>query len=356
MRSAYGGSVVGPEPFGSTPDGTPVHRWVLDDGRLAIAVLDLGATVQALHVPDGAGERADVVLGFDEPAGYLDPPVTFAGAVVGRYANRIAGGTFELDGARHRVPVNDRGNALHGGPDGYHRRTWQVEPAGTGALRCRLTSPDGDQGFPGRLDVEVTYTLPGNGRVVIEYRAACDRPTVVNLTQHTYFALDGLDVLNRHHLLQVHADRYTPLTRDLIPTGELAPVEGTPFDLREPRPVADVVAALARRDPAAGHLDGVDHNFVVGDPAPQVRPVCALTGGGSGRRLEVASTEPGVQVYTAGTMRGPWIGKGGRPIRPCAGVALETQHFPDSPNRPGFPSTRLDPGRQLHSRTEWQFS
>lgn len=330
-----------PEIFGSMPDGTPVHRWWLDDGTLAIAVLDLGATVQSLLVPDASGHRDDVTLGFDNPAGYLAVPGPYAGSVVGRIANRIDGGAFQLDGVRYRVPPNEGGHALHGGPDGYDRRLWQVAPAGEGALSCRLVSPAGDQGFPGRLEIEVRYSLPGDARVVIEYRIVTDAPTVVNLTQHAYFALDGLDASTRDHVLQVHADRYTPTRPDNLPTGEIAAVEGTRFDLRTPLPV--------------NRAGSIDHNFVVGEVTAAVKPMAVLSGPRSGRRLEVRSTEPAVQVFTATELVGDWTGKGGRPIRPSAGIALETQHFPDSPNQPGFPSTRLDPGRPFTSRTEWVF-
>jgi aldose 1-epimerase len=339
------------EPFGTRSDGTPVNRWRLDDGTLALAVLDLGAVIQTLEVPDRTGRRDDVALGFDDAAGYEQLPQLYFGAVVGRFANRIAGGRFSLDGEEFQVPPNELGNALHGGPGGFHGRIWTVEPVEGHGLRCSLLSPDGDQGFPGALAVEVTYRLLPGAILRVEYRAKTDRPTVLNLTQHTYFALDGLDAGTDGQVLQLPADRYTPTTRpSLIPTGEIAPVEGTPLDLREPVTVGQVVSAVE---------GGIDHNWVLGDPLPAdapLRPAGSLYAPASGRRIDVSTTEPAIQVFSASAIQGDWIGKGGRPIVPGAGICLETQHFPDSPNWPDFPSTRLDPGGVYASVTEFRFS
>ncbi|MFI7585651.1 aldose epimerase family protein [Spongisporangium articulatum] len=352
-------ATVGAELFGHTEAGQAVHRWRLDDGELAIGVLDLGAIVHTLEVPDRNGVRADVVVGFDSPAGYLTEPPMYAGAVVGRYANRIADGVFAVDGRTYEIPPNEGPNVLHGGRDGFHRRMWNVEGFGEAGLRCVLISPDGDQGFPGELTVEVTYELLPGRRVRIDYRATSDRPTVLNLTQHTYFALDGTGEhgpdSNEEHLLQVPARAYTPTGPGQIPTGTIESVEGTPLDLRQARRIGDVVKALE----AVGRPGGVDHNFVLGPTLPAtgtLRPAGTLSAPGSGRRLDVFTNQPAVQVFTASAQEGPWIGKGAVPIGPASGVCLETQHYPDAPNQEHFPSTRLDPGQVFDSVTEWRFS
>jgi len=328
----------------------------MDDGEVAVSVLSLGGTIQSLLVPDSAGGRVDVVLGFDDVAGYENTK-TFAGAVVGRLANRLSDARFTLDGVEYRVTPNEGTTTLHGGPGGFHRKLWQIEPhadADAEGLRLRLVSPDGDQGFPGRLEVTVDYLLvPGQRCLRIDYRAHTDRPTVVNLTQHAYFNLAGsLPVGSATsptldgHLLQVDAAHYTPVDGRLLPSGEEAHTVGTSFDLREPRPL-DFLS--------------LDHNLILGDgrPVPAGQPLrraAALEHPESGQRMEVLTTEPGIQVYTGGGLDGSEVGKGGVAYQKGAAVCLETQHFPDAPNHPEFPTTTLRPRETYRSRTEWRFT
>ncbi|MBA9004203.1 MULTISPECIES: aldose epimerase family protein [Thermomonospora] len=310
--------------FGVAPGGEPVERHVLANGRLRVAVLSYGATIQRLEVADGA----NVVLGLDTLEDYLHRSRYF-GAVVGRYGNRIARARFTLDGIEHRLPANDGEHSLHGGVRGFDKRVWRVESAGPEEITLSLLSPDGEEGYPGTLRVRVRYLLDGDA-LRIEYRAVADAPTVVNLTNHSYFNLAGAGDV-RGHLVRIDADRYLPVDEGKIPTGELAPVAGTPFDFTAP----------ARVD---ARLDGrYDHCFVL-------RGGATVTDPGSGRSMEVTTTEPGVQFYTGHMLDGR-----ATPYGPFAGLCLETQHFPDSPNRPGFPSTVLRPGREYVSSTTYLF-
>lgn len=310
--------------FGVTPEGEKVERHVLDNGRLRVAVLTYGATVQRLEVADGT----DVVLGLDTLEDYLRRSRYF-GAVVGRYGNRIARGRFTLDGTEYRLPVNDGENSLHGGVRGFDKRVWRVESAGPAELLLSLVSPDGEEGYPGELTASVRYVLDGD-TLRLEYRATTDAPTVVNLTNHSYFNLaGGGDV--RGHVVTMEADRYLPVDEGKIPTGELAPVAGTPFDFTVP---SRVDARLGGR---------YDHCYVL-----QGR--VTVTDPGSGRSMEVTTTEPGVQFYT-----GHMLGGDGAPYGPFAGLCLETQHFPDAPNRPAFPSPVLRPGEERVSTTGYRF-
>ncbi|MFI0897385.1 aldose epimerase family protein [Streptomyces sp. NPDC020983] len=347
-------------PFGTAPGGETVHRWTLrSPSGVSAEVLTYGATLHSLRVPDGQGTAADIVLGLPGTAEYASEQ-PFLGAVVGRYANRIAHGRFTLDGAVHRVPANDRGHALHGGPDGFHRRLWSARPGprtddGTVSVVLGLHSPDGDMGFPGALDVSVTYTLDAGGTLALDYRAATDRPTVVNLTHHAYFNLAGAgsgDVLG--HVLALDAASYLPVDPGAIPLGPPEPVAGTPFDFTGPRPIGDRIAADHAQLAAAG---GYDHCYVL-DPAPvpgALRRAARVDDPGSGRRMAVWTTEPGLQLYTGNNLDGTHRGPQGAAYTRHTGVCFETQHFPDSPNRPAYPSTVLRPGAAHHSRTEFRF-
>ncbi|WP_037572008.1 aldose epimerase family protein [Phaeacidiphilus oryzae] len=352
LRSAPRPSLLRTE-FGRAPDGTPVDRWVLDNGAgIRAAVLTYGAVLHELTVPDGSGgDPRNVVLNLPTVGEYAEHSPYF-GAVVGRYANRIAHGRFELDGTAYQVPVNDRGHALHGGPEGYDRRVWTAHPTDGGrsdrvALRLELHSPHLDMGFPGALDVSVVYTLDRRGTLSVDYRAATDRPTVVNLTQHTYFNLAGAgsgEVLG--HRLAVDAEHYLPVDEDAIPLGPLARTAGTRFDFAgpEPRPIA------------AHDGDGYDHCWALTPVRDGVlRRAARLREPDSGRRLEVWTTEPGIQVYTANGLDGTLRGPDGRAYGRFGAVCLETQRFPDSPNRPEYPSAVLRPGEVFESRTEFRF-
>ncbi|MCF4138150.1 galactose mutarotase [Streptomyces sp. Tue 6430] len=319
------------EHFGTLSDGTPVHRWTLERAGVRVRVLSYGGIVQSVEVPDRSGHVTDVVLGFAGLDGYVTHPEPYLGALVGRYANRIARARFTLDEVTYALEPNNGPNSLHGGARGFDKRVWDVEPVAHG-LRLSRVSPHGEEGFPGRLEVTATYTLDASGALRLVYEAVTDEPTVVNLTNHSYFDLSGTGGTGGHEL-RLAASRYTPVDDDLIPTGEQADVAGTRFDFRAAREVGG----------------GLDHNFVL-DKGLTDGPVevAELYDPASGRVLTVATTEPGIQVYTADHL--------GEPFGPGAGVALETQHFPDSPNRPEFPSTALRPDEVYRSETVYGFS
>ncbi|MGW0484246.1 aldose epimerase family protein [Nonomuraea sp. NPDC003214] len=309
--------------FGTLPSGEPVERHELSSGRLRAAVLSYGAILQTLEV---AG--VNVVLGLPTLDDYLTRSRYF-GAVVGRYGNRIARGRFTLDGTEHTLPVNNGPNSLHGGVDGFDRRAWTVADVTGSSITLTLTSPDGDQGYPGTLTASVTYTLDGDA-LRLDYAAETDAPTVLNLTNHSYFNLaGGGDVLG--HVVRIAADHYLPVDDSKIPTGERAPVKGTVFDFTTPHAVGERFGGA------------YDHCYVLDGGVTVVEPV-------SGRTMEVTTTEPGVQFYAGGMLDGV-----ATPFGPHAGLCLETQHFPDSPNQPGFPSTVLRPGERHASSTTYAF-
>ncbi|MET8851478.1 aldose epimerase family protein [Amycolatopsis sp. NPDC004625] len=341
--------------FFGRADGTDVHRHTLGrPGGLTVRVLDYGGVVQSLDAPDRDGRPANVVLGFPDLAGYVannrpEADRVFLGAVIGRFANRIAGGTFTLDGVQYRVPQNNGKNSLHGGPAGFDTRVWaaaEVRDADGVALRLTLVSPDGDQGYPGRLDTEVTYRLDARDRLRITYRATTDAPTVVNLTNHTYWNLAGEGTGDVHeHWLELAASRYCPTGDDLIPAGAPVPVEGTPFDFRRATPIG---ARLGEPDPQLVIGHGYDHNWVLDDGAPFAARAWDPA---SGRLLTMRTTEPGLQFYSGNHLTADLPGTGGRPYHRGAGFALEAQHFPDSPNRPDFPAAVLRPGEVYRQET-----
>lgn len=317
-------------------------------------ITNYGGIVMALHAPDREGRVEDVVLGFDALQGYFGPH-PFFGALIGRYANRIAQGRFRLDDRDYVLARNDGTNHLHGGPRGFDKVVWGAELLGTKgepALRLRHRSEDGEEGYPGTLTASVTYTVTENDELRIDYTAVTDRATVVNLTHHSYFNLAGRgDILS--HELFIDADRYTPVDKGLIPTGELRAVFGTPFDFREPRPIG---ARVLDADPQLRGAGGYDHNFVLVPADAGLRLAARVYEPRSGRVMEVWTTEPGLQLYTGNGLDGSLRGKNGTPIDRYAGLCLETQHFPDSPNQPSFPSTRLNPGEEYASQTIYRFS
>ncbi|MDT0320567.1 aldose epimerase family protein [Streptomyces millisiae] len=342
------------ETFGHLPDGTRVDRWTLARGGTRLAVLSYGGIVQRLETPDRHGRTANVSLGFATLEPYLTA-TTYFGALIGRYGNRIAGGRFTLDGTTHQLPLNDGPNSLHGGNAGFDKRVWEITPAGPAALTLHRVSPDGEMGYPGTLDVTVTYTLTDDGDFRIDYAATTDAPTVVNLTNHTYFNLAGEgtgSILD--HRLEIAAARYTPVDATLIPTGELASVSGTPFDFRRGKPVGQ---DIRRGHPQLGHGKGFDHNLVL-DKGVTRRPGHAATlhHPASGRTMTLATTEPGVQFYSGNFLDGALVGTTGNAYRQSDGLCLETQHYPDSPNQPHFPSTVLRPGQTYRSSTVHAFT
>ncbi len=337
------------ESAGRLKDGTAVEAIVLTNAKgVSARILTYGATLQSLIAPDRAGKRADIVLGYDDVATYESRPNYF-GVTVGRYANRIAGGRFTLDGTAYQLTQNDKTNSLHGGTAGFDKRIWQVAEVKSGptaSVRLTLTSPDGDQGYPGALTVAVTYALNETGDLTIAFDAATTKPTIVNMTNHAIFNLSGEGAPGGtvQHRLTVPATRYTPVDARLIPTGELRAVQGTVFDFRKARLIADGIRD--GRDEQIRLGQGYDHNFVL-DKGPSDTPELAarLEDGATGRVLEVLSTEPGIQFYTGNFLDGTYVGKQGHLYRMGDGIALEPQKFPDSPNQPTFASARVDPGK-----------
>ena len=343
------------EPFGRTPDGREVTACTLRNAPgTEVRVLTYGCVITSLRVPDRSGALADVVLGYDTLEGYLKLNPYF-GAVVGRCANRVAGGQFTLRGRTYQLPVNDGPNHLHGGPGGFDKLLWAATPSrDTAAVGLFRTSPDGEEGYPGNLSTTITYTLTDADQLLVHYHATTDQPTPVNLTQHSYFNLAGEgagDVLG--HELTIHAERYTPVNATQIPTGELAGVEGTPFDFRTP------IRIGARIHDPHGQLlvgDGYDQNFVLNRTGLGLQPAARVTEPRSGRVLDVATTQPGMQFYSANRLDGSIVGKRGHVYGRRSGFCLETQHFPDSPNHPAFPSVILNPGDEYSHTTVFTFS
>jgi len=349
------------KPFGKISGGREAHLFTLRNARGAsVDLTEFGATVVRLSVPDRHGTLADVVLGFDSVDGYARIPGPYFGATIGRYGNRIGGARFTLDGKTYELAGNNTpaGMAcnLHGGPNGFDKVMWRPESPIEGpepSIRMTYRSPDGEEGFPGNLEVAVTFTLRSDNTLRIEYTATTDRTTHVNLTNHSYFNLSGegeRTILG--HILTVNAGRYTPVSPGLIPTGELAAVEDTPFDFRAPHTIGD---RIERANEQLRYASGYDHNFVLDHPAGQLALAATVLEPQSGREMEVLTTEPGVQFYSGNFLDGTLVGKNGHAYSHRSGFCLETQHFPDTPNQPNFPSTILRPGETYRSTTEYRF-
>ena len=336
-----------------------MHGLNLANARgVRVRILTYGAIVQSICVPDRYGTLADVVLGYPDLAGYLTDQ-SFCGAVVGRYANRIAGGRFVLDGRRFALAQNDRGNSLHGGPRGFGKQLWSVEDlreGPSGSVTLHYVSPDGEEGYPGTLSTTATYALDGEGRLDLTLEAETDRPTIVNLTGHSYFNLageaSGASALD--HQLYLNAERFTPVDRDLIPTGVLASVAGTPFDFRRPTLVGERIGDSSDEQMLFGH--GYDHNFVLADGvSTDARLAARVEESSSGRVLELWTNQPGVQFYSGNFLGGGAPGKGGSVYRPRDALALEPQLFPDTPNQPSFGSAELHPGQRYRNLISYRF-
>jgi aldose 1-epimerase len=338
--------------FGDMPDGTKVEIYTLEEGVLKARIMTYGARLVSLEVPDRSGKVADIVLGYDNLAGYTADPKSYFGSIVGRYGNRIAHATFSLDGKRYQLPANDGVNTLHGGILGFDKLVWQGHEIPHG-VELTLVSKDGDQGFPGTLTARVRYTLEPHA-LKIEYFATTDKDTVLNLTNHSYFNLAGEgqgDILK--HLVMIPADRYTPVDSGLIPTGELAPVAGTPLDFHK------ATAIGARIDDNNEQLKlgrGYDHNYVLNEKMGTLQEAARVTEPTTGRVLTVETTQPGVQFYSGNFLDGTLHGKQGHVYALRTGFCLETQHFPDSPNHPKFPTSELKPGQTYHEVTVFKFS
>ena len=351
--------------FGRLPDGRQVDVYRLTNANgIELQVTNYGGIILSLKTPDVDGEFDDIALGFDSLEAYLSDEYRQAnpyfGAIIGRYGNRIAGGQFSIDGDTYSLATNDGNNHLHGGDQGFDKVLWQAEPfeneAGIG-LVLRYTSEDGEEGYPGKLETEVTYTLTDDDELMVDYRAVTDKATPVNLTQHSYFNLkgEGSDTILDHQLM-INAPEFTPVNDSLIPTGELRAVEGTPFDFTQATAIGERIDQDNEQLEFGG---GYDHNFVLARDnaeADELVVAARVWEPQSGRMVEIATTEPGIQFYSGNFLNGDLTGKQGEAYEHRSGFALETQHFPDSPNQEAFPSTILEPGDTYRSRTVYRFS
>jgi len=342
--------------YGTTTNGLPIDEYTLTNAHgMVVKIITYGGIITAAHVPDRDGNFANVILGFNNLADYETKSPYFS-AITGRYANRIANARFTLGGVEYKVPVNDGINSLHGGLKGFDKQVWTAReiPSDEIGLELSYLSKDGEEGYPGNLDVKVTYTLTNNNELRIDYRATTDKATVVNLTNHAYFNLKGEGTGSIYdHIVTLNADRYTPVDENLIPTGELAPVNGTPFDFRQPKAI---LTNLRSGHPQIVRGRGYDHNFVL-NFTDRTQPGLAahVSEPVSGRTLEVLTTEPGIQLYTGNFIDATLVGSSGAVYRQGDGFCLETQHFPDSPNQPSFPSTTLQPGAVYQTTTIFKF-
>jgi aldose 1-epimerase len=343
-------------PFGTTKDGAAVRLYTVTNGNGAtIKFMSCGGVIAEINVPDREGHLGNVVLGFTNVADY-EAKSPYFGGLIGRYANRIAAGKFSLDGADYQVSVNNGPNMLHGGAKGFDKVIWDVKPLESGAgAELDYTSKDGEMGFPGTLTVKVTYTWTNENELTIDYRATTDKATVVNLTSHSYFNLAGEGSGSiENHLLKINADAVTAVDGTGIPTGEIRPVVGTPFDFRNSLPIG---ARIRSNDPQLINGRGFDHNWVLNGVKPDaVTEDAVLYDPSSGRMLTVSSDQPGLQFYTGNFLDGSTYGTSGHEYRQGDGLCLEPQHFPDSPNHADFPSTRLDPGQKYHAVMVFKFS
>ncbi len=334
--------------FGGLEDGRTADLFTLTNSSgMIVRITNYGGIITSIHVPDKNGNSENVVLGFDNLDQYLDDHPYF-GALIGRYGNRIAGGTFELDGNVYQLPVNDGNNQLHGGDGGYHSVLWDAEIINENQLKLTYFSPDGEEGFPGNLQVTVIYSLTPENELRIDYEAETDKTTHVNLTNHAYFNLSGdlsSDILD--HLLSINADHYTPVNDQLIPTGEITEVTGTAFDFRNPYAIGARIGDIP---------GGYDHNYVLKRYSEDMEKIAELLHPATGRKMEVYTTEPGLQFYSGNFLDGSLRGFDGIQYQKYGGLCLETQHFPDTPNQPHFPSTILTPGEKYRTSTVYSFS
>lgn len=343
------------QPFGSTPDGTAVELYTLRNSKgVEARISNYGGLVISLKVPDRTGAMGDVTLGYDTLAGYLKETPYF-GALIGRYGNRIANGKFTLDGRQYTLATNNGPNALHGGLKGFDKVVWEpkviVTPQGP-ALQLRYLSRDGEEGYPGNLDVTAIYSLTEDNGLKVEFTATTDKATVVNLTHHSYFNLAGSgDILG--HVVKILSDKFTPVDSTLIPTGELQPVAGTPFDFRTPTAIG---ARIGQNDEQLKFGGGYDHNWVINKPAGELALMAEVYEPKTGRVMEVLSTEPGLQFYSGNFLDGTITGKYGQVYAHRTGFCMEPQHFPDSPNKPSFPSVVLRPGQVYRNTIVYRFS
>jgi len=336
------------EPYGKIGEQEIKQYTITNPNGVIVKILNYGGTITNIIVPDKKGEFGDVVLGFDSLSGYLQKTNPFFGSLVGRYANRIAHAKFKLDGKTYSLAANNNGNSLHGGIKGFDKVVWTSAPVSDSSLKLFYESMDGEEGYPGKLSVEVTYTLTLNNELKIEYTASSDKPTPVNLTNHSYFNLSaGADSTILDHELMLNGDKYTAVNTSLIPTGNLPDVKKTPMDFTSPKKIGNDLGRVE---------GGFDHNWVLNKKKNALELAAALYHPASGRYMEVYTTQPGVQFYTGNFLDGTLKGKNGKIYVKHAGLCLETQHFPDSPNQPSFPNTILKPGETFHEVTIYKFS
>ena len=363
MSTSHSSSTITKADFGKTPEGQAVEIYTLRNGKGAEArILTYGGIVQSLSMPDKNGKFADVVLGFNTLNGYVNPTYLkgcpYFGALIGRYGNRIGAGKFTLEGQAYTLAGNNNGNSLHGGLKGFDKVVWTVEEAEVGKhgpeLELTYLSKDGEEGFPGNLKVKAVYTLTEDNALKLQFSATTDKPTIVNLTQHSYFNLAGEghgDILG--HLLYLNADKTTPVDSGLITTGEFADVTGTPFDFRKPTAIG---ARISYPDKVLQYGPGYDHNWVINKPLGAYGLQARVVEPNSGRVMEVWSDEPGLQFYAGNFLDGTLTGKAGVAYQIHTGFAMEPQHYPDSPNKANFPSVELKPGQQYHNTIVYKFS
>lgn len=345
------------EDFQKTVDGKQTNLYFLKNGNLSVAITNYGGRIVSLCVPGKNGVTADVVLGFSSIDGYLNANVPFHGALIGRVGNRIAKGKFTLDGKEYTLPVNNGVNHLHGGPGGFHNVVWDVQSTTDSSIVLTYLSKDGEMGYPGNLNVEVKYTLTSENGVRIDYKATTDKATPVNLTNHAFYNLagEGNGTIN-NQWLTINADEFTPVDSTMIPLGQNEPVEGTPFDFRKAKPIGQDLH-LQNENEQLTNGKGYDHNFVLNKTKPgEMTWAATVFDPSSGRKMEIFTEEPGLQFYGGNFMDGSDTGKSGKAYEYRESFALETQHFPDSPNQPNFPSIILHPGEVYHTSSIYKFS
>lgn len=355
LTAAGSDAAITVQSWGKLKNGQAVELYTLRNAKgTEVTIANYGARIVSIKVPDKSGKFDDIVLGFDDLPGYTGPADPYFGATIGRYANRIAGGRFMLDGNTYTLAKNNGPNSLHGGVAGFDKKVWTATARNDRDVLMTLVSPNGDEGFPGNLFASVTFALTDGNELQIRYSATTDKDTVVNLTNHSYFNLAGQgqgDVLG--HIVTIDADRFTPVDAGLIPTGELKTVDGTPFDFRKP---AAIGARIDSPDPQLKLAGGYDHNYVLNKKSSGLQLAARVVEPKSGRVLEVLTTEPGMQFYTGNNLGGPITGAGGKVYQRRSAFCMETEHFPDSPNHPAFPSTTLKPGETFRSETVYRFS